>query len=413
MYLQAKIQNGFFARWKANPVKVFMISTMLVNGGNYLYNLVLGRALTPAQFSEAGILITLLLVFSFLAMTFQIVATKFTVAYGGEQLVAFEKWVTGLSLKSGILFFVLLVTFSRPIAAFFQLPSYSIVLVLALCLPFYFMMSVKRGFLQGKEAFIKLSASYQAEMWIRFAITVLLVFTVGRSVGIIVSISIVASVIAGYLIMGKPKGIGLSRVDFSGRKMVLNFFMLTAGYECAQILINYSDILLVKHYFSSQEAGLYTSMALIGRMIYFVTWMVVMILIPKVLNMKKRGEAYQKVFLKYFLTILGFSLLIVCGAVVFQKEIVLLLFGSAYLSISGLLWMYAVATMLFALANLFVYYFLSLDQRTPVYVAIVFGVLQVVVLTLFHASLLQIVIAQIANMGALLAVQLVFFAMTK
>lgn len=409
MYLQAKSLGRITARWRLSPIKVFLLSTMLVNAGNYLYNLVLGRVLSPSQFSEAGILITLLLVFSFLAMTFQIVATKFTVAFEGEQLAAFENWISRIGIKTGLILFTIFVAFSGSIATFFQLPSQSIVVVLAFCMPIYFVMSVRRGLLQGKEAFVALSTSYQVEMWVRFVLTMSLIFFLGKSVGLIVSIAIVASVFAGYLIMGRPKGFNFSEIEFTQSKVVWNFFLLTAGYECAQILINYSDILLVKHYFSSQQAGLYTSMALIGRMIYFVTWMLVMILIPKVLNMKKKGEKYQKVFLRYFLIILGFSLLIISASLIFPNEIVLVLFGEAYLPIADLLWLYALATMLFALANLFVYYFLSLDQRKPVYIAIAFGLLQVVELVIFHESLRQMVTVQITNMGALLLVQLFFF----
>jgi hypothetical protein len=40
--------------------------------------------------------------------------------------------------------------------------------------------------------------------------------------------------------------------------------MLTAFYELTQIIIN-SDIILVKHYFNNEQAGLYASLALIGE----------------------------------------------------------------------------------------------------------------------------------------------------
>ncbi|GAL74118.1 capsular polysaccharide biosynthesis protein [Nonlabens ulvanivorans] len=56
-----------------------MLSVLVVNGGNYIYNLVLGRLLGPAQFADAAILITFLLVLSFLAMTFQLVTAKYAV----------------------------------------------------------------------------------------------------------------------------------------------------------------------------------------------------------------------------------------------------------------------------------------------------------------------------------------------
>lgn len=55
---------------KITPEQLFMLSVLAVNGGNYLYNLILGRVLGPAQFADAAVLITFLLVLSFAAMTF-------------------------------------------------------------------------------------------------------------------------------------------------------------------------------------------------------------------------------------------------------------------------------------------------------------------------------------------------------
>ena len=64
---------------KLSPEQLFMVSVLAVNGGNYLYNLVLGRLLGPAQFADAAVLITFLLVLSFIAMTYQLVTAKFSV----------------------------------------------------------------------------------------------------------------------------------------------------------------------------------------------------------------------------------------------------------------------------------------------------------------------------------------------
>ncbi|MFV8358270.1 sugar isomerase, partial [Flavobacterium sp. XS1P32] len=59
---------------KFSPEQLFMVTILFVNGGNYLYNLLLGRILGPAEFSDAAILITFLLILSFVGMTFQIVS---------------------------------------------------------------------------------------------------------------------------------------------------------------------------------------------------------------------------------------------------------------------------------------------------------------------------------------------------
>ena len=57
---------------------LFFISTTLVNGGNYLFNLLLGRWLGPALFADVSIIITLFLFLTFITAGFQQTAAKFS-----------------------------------------------------------------------------------------------------------------------------------------------------------------------------------------------------------------------------------------------------------------------------------------------------------------------------------------------
>lgn len=192
-------------------------------------------------------------------------------------------------------------------------------------------------------------------------------------------------------------------------KVILQFFVLTACYELTQIICNNSDILLVKHYFPSYDAGLYASLALIGRVVYFVTWMFVMLLLPTVVSMRKEGQNSIPVLLKYVGYITVLSAGIVAFTFLFPAVAVQLLFGEQYMAIAPLLGWYALATSFFALSNIFAYYYLSLDHYKPIVIAAVFGVLQIVLIILFHNSLYEVVLAQVAAMGALLLAQLAYF----
>ena len=73
-----------------------MLTILFVNAGNYLYNLLLGRILGPSEFADAAILITLLLVLSFVGMTFQVTAAKYAVLLEGHQLHIFLKLIFNL-----------------------------------------------------------------------------------------------------------------------------------------------------------------------------------------------------------------------------------------------------------------------------------------------------------------------------
>ena len=106
MNLAALLKNK-----KISPEQLFMLSVLIVNGGNYLYNLLLGRYLGPAQFADAAILITFLLVISFIAMTFQLVTAKFSIIFSTETFAAFTRkifkyaFVTGLFIGAAIIVF--------------------------------------------------------------------------------------------------------------------------------------------------------------------------------------------------------------------------------------------------------------------------------------------------------------------
>jgi len=186
--------------------------------------------------------------------------------------------------------------------------------------------------------------------------------------------------------------------------------ILTACYELTQIVINNSDVLLVKHYFDAMDAGLYASLALIGRAVYFVTWMFVMLLLPAVVQKQKDSEPTAPILFKYvgYISLLTFSIVLVCY--LFPELIISLLFGKAYIAMAGLLWQYALATSLFAISNIFAYYFLSLDRYKPVLFSGIVGVTQIVLVTFFHNNLEMVVQVQIIAMVALLIAQLVYFA---
>lgn len=418
MYLKSKqLTVGSLNLGFITPVRIFMVSTMIVNGGNYLYNLYLGRFLMPSQFAEAGFIVTLLLIFSFLGMTFQIVSTKYSIDFEGVDLVYFKQWIAKIGLVTGVVLAIVMLWFSGSITTFFNLSDGLVVPIFILVLPLYFMMSVYRGFRQGREEFVGLSMSYQIETWGRFIATFLLLYLLDRQVGVSVASAIVASVLLGTIIVFKKDehqsmtGIGEPRSDI--HKVIVRFFIITAGYEIAQVLINYGDLLLVKHYFDSYQAGLYTSLSLIGKMIYFVTWMVVMILIPRILKLKKQKQPYKQVMLRYIFTVAAITMLLTCSLFFFSEFIVVNFFGAAYVEIAAYLWQYALATSLFALSNMFVYYFLSLDQYGPVYLAIAMGILQVTAFVFFHDTIAQIILVQMVMMAVLLMLQVGYFLIRK
>lgn len=396
---------------RMSPERIFMISVLLVNGGNYLYNLILGRLLGPAAFADAAVLITFLLVLSFIAMTFQLVTAKFSVLFEDGTFKSFITKIYKQAFGVGLCFGIILIVGAKYLQIFFNTASSTMFIIFGCGVPLYFLMSVNRGTFQGKKAYKSLSLTYQSEMLSRLILTLGLVWVFNITSPVVIAIGIVLSFVFGLfpiklnLLNFKIK----THLDSVKRKQVRNFFILTAFYELTQIIINNSDILIVKHYFNAYEAGLYASLALIGRVVYFMAWMFVMLLLPAVVQLKKEGKATTTILLKYVGYISAITIVIVIACLLFPELIINLLFGTQYTAMAPLLWKYALATSLFAVSNIFAYYYLSLDKYVPVVVSGVFGLLQVILIATYHSSLTQVVHMQIIAMALLLMIQLLMF----
>lgn len=395
-----------------SPEQIFMLTMFVVNAGNYAYNLILGRFLGPKAFADAAILITFLLVLSFVGMTFQIVTTKYSVLLEGALKNKFIKTISKISIASGVFIGLLFIIFSKNLQILLHTETETMFYLFGIGIPLYFLMSVNRGIYQGENNLTQLSVTYVTEMFARLFITILLfLFASQLPTTILVSTGIALSFIFGLIPFQKSifrKSTVENKLKLDSKPIVI-FFALTAFYELTQIVINNSDVILVKHFFENQQAGFYASLALIGRVVYFVTWIFVMLLLPKVIQLKKEGKDTQPILMKYVSIIALFSAAIVVVTYLMPETVVYLMFGDDYLSIAPLLWKYALATAIFAVANVFSYYFLSISNYVPVVISALLGFTQIILIVFFHDSLEQVVHMQIFAMLILLVFQLVYF----
>jgi len=398
---------------------LFFLSTTVVNSGNYLFNLILGRWLGPALFADVSIIITLFLLLTFITAGFQQTAAKFAAVYSADhdtaRLQALRRWLNRRSWAIGLLCLLIVGGGAAFWQDFFHTTSVWIFVIFAVGLPFYFVQGIDRGLLQGQMRFGLLAASYQAEMWVRLLVGLLLVFLGWAAHGAVLGLTL--SILATWLVADYglrtryTSQLDLPRTAATGanatlsardRKALLAFALPVLLVETSLILINNSDVLIIKRYFDSVAAGHYAALALIGRIVFFGTWSVVITMFPLVAQKEQRREAHRYLLWLGLGMVFGVSALIVAATALLPELIIRILFGADYLAVAPLLWLYAVATALFALANVLINYHLALGKRTGALFALGAGVLQVVTLLFFHATLFQVILIQIVLMAILL-----------
>lgn len=386
------------------PGTFLMGATFIVNLSNYGLNLILGRLLGPDGFSEANLIATLVMVLSFAAMGLQLTVAKITAEGSADVLGYMQKKVFVISMT----LMVMLLGVSPLLSQFFNFRSPYSLVVLFVGVPFYFLMSISRGHFQGGKRFYKLAWTYLIEMVVRVGVTILLL-NLFSSEGLETEI-VAAGFLVSFFMTHIASRTAYKNLPVSKESLqpILKFLGIIALYELSQILINNSDVILVKHYFEAKEAGLYAAMALLGRAVFFATWTVVTIMFPKVIELEKQGLPHQRLFLLSLAVVGGLSLTMVLGSYMYGEVVMQLAFGSAYADVADRLWVYALLTSLFACANVFVYYNLSLEKYYPVVISLVVGGLQVVMLYFFHSSITQVLYVQLGLVSYMLIGMMVY-----
>lgn len=391
---------------------LLLVSTTIVNLGNYLFNLILGRWLGPADFADLSLIVTFMLVLTLITATLQTVVAKFSAAFSADEEIdrvsGLRRWSVRWGWISGVVLAVGLIGGAAQLQSFFHTASAWPFILLGVGIPVYFAQGVDRGILQGQLRFLLLSASYQAEMWVRLIVGIGLValgWSVNGAVGALTLSFVGTWLVARLGARGLPADARFSKTD---QRAALAFAGPVGAALIGQILINNSDVLIVKHFFPPVEAGHYAALALIGRIVFFATWSVVTVLLPAVAQLHQKGLPHRRYLWMSLGAVLAVSVIVTGGAFFFPQLVVGVLFGEAYLSIAPLLGLYAVATSLYSLANVVITYRLSIGNGRGGTLAVIGGVAQVTALWLFHGSLQQVVLVQIGLMTGLLVLLLVW-----
>jgi O-antigen/teichoic acid export membrane protein len=383
---------------------LFTISTTIVNLGNYLYNLVLGRWLGPTAFADLSLVVTLMLVSTFISTSFMVTTAKFIAVAIAEkddaQLAATHRWLWWWGAACGTIFGLVMIVGSPFIANIFHLSNALSIVALGIGMPILFILSIERGVIQGEARFVRLAICNQAEMWTRLGSAILLVWLGLTQVGPALALSI--AFVASYLTILRKRDSQRPRALRPAEQKALMIYIgpVIIGL-LGQIIINNCDVLIVKGYFPSTEAGMYSALALIGRIVFFATWSIVTVMFPLVAQRQARGEEHRSLLWISMGIVLIVSGAITLGTLLFPNLVITILFGPAYLPMSPLIWQYALATTFYALANVIVNYYLSLGKGAGNLIILGGSIVQIVRLFIWHQSLAIVVQMHIVVMGGI------------
>jgi O-antigen/teichoic acid export membrane protein len=258
---------------------ILVVSSGFVGALNLLYNLAIAHALGADGFGHASAIYTVLMLLCSVQLSFQLLCSKFVTRNGTlPGKIAVYRYLLRRAWLCAIGVGVALFSGRSAISAYLNLPNHNYVVLLAVAAVFFIPLGVRRGLMQGLRDFRHLAASFILEGVVKVCGAFLFLSWGWEVSGVIAAV--VASIVAAYVfsrpqsnLMGGPQVDLLLPVAFEEGVQTSLFF---AG----QVIINNLDIVLVKHFFATTEAGVYAAVALVGRVVYVLSWSLVNAMFP-------------------------------------------------------------------------------------------------------------------------------------
>jgi O-antigen/teichoic acid export membrane protein len=401
--LQAIIA-GVVARPGLRQGLALVTATTLAYGLDYLFNLIAGRLLEPADFGIVVSLAAAVQVMVVASRVIQTVTTRYVSRYeaakgtpetvavsAAAQTRAFFRATFRSAWWWGLAATIVLVVASPALARFFQIESAGPVLAIGVTAVFFALRPVVGGVLQGEQRFAALGMVQIVQAVLRLVVGVLLISLGWGAFGAMAALPVA---VAGTLLFGlflldrQMLRAGKSAPDISLPDLFRYSAYTAAGLIGFAILVN-MDAILVKGFFDPVEAGHYGTAVTLGKIVQFFPLAIIMILFPKAAQ-RQAGQRETGSILLAAMIIVGLACAVITAVYfLFSDIIIQTIFGPAYSLEGPVLGIMGLGMGLLSLVNVWLNYFLSTERTRFVYLIWLGVLIQLILMVLFHEDLWQ------------------------
>lgn len=410
------MKTNLFSRIKNNPLVkgsfILFIGSLVVNISNYLFHFFMGRMLGPSDYGVLVSLVSLLYLVSVFSTTLTTITIKFTADYFsagqfGKIHLLIKKLAKRFFWVGLAVFFIFLLT-AKFIAKFLQINHPSLIIIIGAFSLILFLISINRGVIQGLQKFGHLAVNVSVEGLLKLILAIIFVVLGWKVFGPVAAI-LVACLFA-YLISFVPISF-LFKKKFQSidKKKFILYSLPTLFIIFFSVSLYNSDIILVKHFFPSREAGLYSALSTLGKIVFFASGAIAQAMFPMTAYLTRRKKDPSKILKQTIILSSLISLVVLILYFIFPKYLVTILFGKEYLEISSYLFYFGLVFFIFSLSNIFISFYLSIHKLRFVYFLALVALLEIILIAFFHQSIMQIIFILFSIMVLLLAGLIIYY----
>lgn len=384
---------------------ILFVCTMAGNIANYCFQFIMGRRLSIEDFGTMNALLSVSTSITLPTGAVMIVIAKYASTYkvmddpegiASLYAMALKKVTVAAALVTGAF-----VVVSGLLGSYMKVDDISTVLILAIGIFGSFILTVNLGMLQGMQRFYYLGAGIGLGGVLRLVLgAALLVF------GYRLNGALLATVLPAVLIFvltvpalsshlaGRTKGF---RHD-----QILKYSIPVLIASTAFAFLSNIDLIMVKHYLVAKEAGLYASVAVLGKTMLYLPSSFALAVFPMVSEADLLDGDSFKILDRALLCTGAICAAGLAAFTLYPELIMGILFGSRFTGASDFLKYYGAAMASMAVLSIVISFNLARGKTGFIYSLAAGSALTVAAIAVFHSGIQEVMVS-IASVFAVLS----------
>lgn len=381
----------------------------------FIFNLLMARVLTYADYGVYLSLVSIITLATIPAQSLTTTIVRFATVYFTQKdlgkAAVFYKKASTFWLIVGVLIFLLFSIFSPVISSFLHIQNNFLVITTALSIAFVYIGLVNVSFLQSLLKFKFLSFVYISSALVKVFFGGLVIYLMLGVQGALWAIFLM--VLSGYVISFislrflfslKEKAVD---IDWKG---VISYAIPTGVTVLFLTSLITTDVILVKHLFPAEEAGLYGGISLIGKVTFFFTAPIPSVMFPLLVRRHAKNEDFRSILYLALILVAIPSFVITAFYFLLPGPIVkLFLGGGEYMRIVPYIGLFGVLVTIYSILNVIVSFFLSLKKTSIAFFVVFASLMQISLIFIFNDSFYQVIFVSIFSSLLLLGLLLIYY----
>ncbi len=383
---------------------------------NYLLQVVLGRVLTIPEFGVFNALLSLSYLFivpaNVLSLSLVKVTSELKAKNSFNELTHLYKSLVKWAILLGSILALFIYLSSPWISSYLRIENRNIFATYSLFLGATFLTIIPAAFLQGLLRFKGFAFFAISSSVIRLILPLLFIYLGYRVAGVFGGLFIFAlfSYVLAHLILKKNL---IVKEKIEVRNLLRRILTLSIPVLIIRVsldLMGNVDLILVKHFFTAHDAGLYAGVVTICKVFLFGAGMLGMVMYPIISEIHAKGESIIPAVKKFIII----QLVLVTGGLItfvfFPDLISGVMFGQKYIESAAYVPLFALFVGVYILINFFTMLCIAVG-KVNVYAILSIGViLQFIGIQMYHTNLYNIISVNLVVSICVLVVLLAYTA---